>query len=75
MAGKKKPELFIRNLYFAQMNLAGQSAMEPGGISRIANLTSKWIAEKGVPDQRRWEWYYLRPFGDGHQVRHRALRS
>jgi hypothetical protein len=49
-----------RNLYFAEMNLAGNAAAEPGGISRIADLTSRWRPEKGATDQRGWEWYYLR---------------
>ena len=42
------------------MNLAGNAAAEPGGISRIADLTAKWRPEKGATDQRGWEWYYLR---------------
>jgi serine/threonine protein kinase len=49
-----------RNLYFAEMNLAGNAAAEPGGISRIAELTAKWRPEKGAADLRGWEWYYLR---------------
>ncbi len=49
-----------RNLYFAEMNLAGQAAADPGGISRIAELTAKWLPKRGDPDQRGWEWYYLR---------------
>jgi hypothetical protein len=34
-------KMVTRNLYFAEMNLAGQAAAEPGGISRIAELTRK----------------------------------
>ena len=49
-----------RNLYFAEMNLAGVAAAEPGGISRIADLTARWRPEKGATDKRGWEWYYLR---------------
>jgi WD40 repeat protein/serine/threonine protein kinase len=49
-----------RNLYFAEMNLAGMAAAEPGGINRITDLTAKWIPEKGASDLRGWEWYYLR---------------
>ncbi len=48
-----------RNLYFAEMNLAGVAAAESGGISRIADLTAKWLPKMGATDQRGWEWYYL----------------
>ena len=49
-----------RNLYFAEMNLAGTAAEEEGGISQITRLTTKWLPEKGGTDLRGWEWYYLR---------------
>ncbi len=57
---KQRAAEITRNLYFAEMNLAGDAAAEAGGISRIATLTAKWLPEKGAADQRGWEWYYLR---------------
>ena len=49
-----------RQLYVAEMNLAGQSANEPGGIYHVQELTSKWIPVAPDEDLRGWEWYYLR---------------
>ena len=46
-----------RNLYFAQMNLAGQTADLLGGLEQTAELLSTW--RYGKPDLRGWEWYYL----------------
>jgi WD40 repeat protein/serine/threonine protein kinase len=45
------------NLYFAEMNLAGQAAHTPSGIGRVAELLAPW--RRGDPDLRGWEWYYL----------------
>lgn len=50
-----------RNLYFAEMNLAGQAAQTNGrGASFLDELLSHWRPTRGEPDQRGWEWYYLR---------------
>ena len=46
-----------RNLYLAQMNLAGRTADLPGGLGETAELLSAWRYSK--PDLRGWEWYYL----------------
>jgi len=46
-----------RNLYIAELNLAGQAATSPSGISRVRELLA--VAEKDRPDLRNWEWYYL----------------
>jgi WD40 repeat protein/tRNA A-37 threonylcarbamoyl transferase component Bud32 len=52
-----------RNLYFAEMNLASQAAQSPGGGSdMLRELLSHWRPARGNPDQRGWEWYYLRSF-------------
>jgi WD40 repeat protein/serine/threonine protein kinase len=49
-----------RNLYLAEMNLAGQAADSPSGIRRVGELLAPW---RGEPDLRGWEWYYLRGLG------------
>jgi len=46
-----------QNLYFAEMNLAGQAAESPLGLARVAELLSHWPS--GQPDLRGWEWFYL----------------
>ena len=46
-----------RNLYFAQMNLAGQAALAPSGIGRVQERLAPWEYDR--PDLRNWEWYYL----------------
>jgi WD40 repeat protein/serine/threonine protein kinase/tetratricopeptide (TPR) repeat protein len=46
-----------RNLYVAEMNLAGQAAESPSGIDRVGELLTKW--PRSQPDLRGWEWYYL----------------
>ncbi len=52
-----------RTLYFAQMNLAGQAAEEPGGIATVRELTGRWRPEVTGIDLRGWEWYYLQSLG------------
>jgi WD40 repeat protein/serine/threonine protein kinase len=54
-----------RNLYLAEMNLAGQAADSPGGIGRVGELLAPW--QQSQPDLRGWEWYYL------HGLCHRDL--
>jgi WD40 repeat protein/serine/threonine protein kinase len=49
-----------RNLYLAQMNLAGQAADSPSAIRRVGELLAPW---RGPPDLRGWEWYCLRGLG------------
>ncbi len=45
------------NLYLTEMNLAGQAASAPSGLSRVRELLAHWDQER--PDLRNWEWYYL----------------
>jgi WD40 repeat protein len=56
-----------RTLYFDQMNLAAAAAMSPAGVGRIEEWLSPW--EKGQPDLRGWEWFYL------NGLCHRDLRT
>jgi WD40 repeat protein/tetratricopeptide (TPR) repeat protein len=47
------------HLYFAEMNLAGQAAAEPGGLARANALLAHWRPRGSARDRRGWEWYYL----------------
>jgi WD40 repeat protein len=50
-----------RNLYFAEMNLAGQTNQADGrAAAMIDEVLSRWRPATGEPDLRGWEWYYLR---------------
>jgi WD40 repeat protein/serine/threonine protein kinase len=46
-----------RNLYFAEMNLAGQAADSLSGLGQVRLLLANWQHRR--PDLRGWEWYYL----------------
>src|SRR5262249_33683466 len=46
-----------QNLYFGQMNLAGQSMVLPSGLAHVGERLLEW--ERGQPDLRGWEWYCL----------------
>jgi WD40 repeat protein/tetratricopeptide (TPR) repeat protein len=59
----QRNDLINRNLYIAEMNLAGQAADSPGGIGRVHDLLAHWLPDPGQPDRRGWEWYYLRGLG------------
>jgi WD40 repeat protein/serine/threonine protein kinase len=46
-----------RRLYSAEMNLCGQAATSPSGITRVHDWLMPWKESK--PDIRGWEWFYL----------------
>lgn len=52
----------VRMLYKAQMNLAGNSTLDPRGAALVSELTTRWKPRPGDPDLRGWEWYYLDAF-------------
>jgi WD40 repeat protein len=52
-----------RSLYSAEMNLSGQAATSPSGITRIHDWLMPWKDSR--PDLRGWEWFYL--YGLGHR--------
>jgi WD40 repeat protein len=54
---EREGEDLRRNLYYAQMNLAGQAATIPSGIGRVLDRLAPWANDP--PDLRGWEWYYL----------------
>ena len=55
-----RAEQVNRNLYFAEMNLAGQAMSEPGGIGRARELVARWHSDhQAGEDLRGWEWYLL----------------
>lgn len=49
-----------QNLYFAQMNLAGPSALQTTSSNSLGPQLARWEPEKVGRDLRGWEWYYLR---------------
>ena len=54
---EKQGEDLRRNLYLAQMKLAGQAAASPSGIGRIRERLTPW--DQDQPDLHAWEWYHL----------------
>jgi WD40 repeat protein len=50
-------QVHLRDLYVAEMTLAAQASVLPGGIARVADLLSHWTQTS--QDLREWEWYYL----------------
>jgi WD40 repeat protein/serine/threonine protein kinase len=50
-------QVHLRDLYIAEMTLAAQASVLPGGIARVADLLSHWT--QTPQDLRDWEWYYL----------------
>jgi WD40 repeat protein/serine/threonine protein kinase/tetratricopeptide (TPR) repeat protein len=46
-----------QSLYYAEMNLAGQTAEVATGVSH--KLLARWRPSGNEPDRRGWEWYYL----------------
>ncbi len=56
---QERADTIRRNLYFAEMSLAGQAAIQAAGIVTVAELTQQWLPKPGEPDLRGWEWYYL----------------
>ena len=58
LAGQRGDELKL-NLYFAEMNLAGQAASGQFGAPTVHARLEKWKPKPGTRDLRGWEWYYL----------------
>ena len=63
-----------RNLYLAEMILAGNSLEKSGGLRRVRQLLQAWVPEMGETDLRGPEWHYLDSLGradlwtfDGHE--------
>ena len=48
-----------RNLYFAEMNLAGQAALDPFGAPTIRKRLELWHPDQVGDELRGWEWFYL----------------
>ena len=55
---EEQGELIRRDHYLGQMYLAGQAALDPGGLGRVGESLTEW--ESGPRDLRGWEWYYLK---------------
>lgn len=54
---EERGRAYRHSLYCAEMNLCGQAATSPGGVSRIHDWLMPWKDSK--PDLRGWEWFYL----------------
>ncbi|MEM7235395.1 MAG: serine/threonine-protein kinase, partial [Planctomycetota bacterium] len=61
-----------RDLYSAQMILAGRTSRDPGGIADVARLTDSWLPERAGVELRGWEWFYLRSLGGRERLQVRA---
>lgn len=48
-----------QNLYFSQMNVAGQAATNRFGTTTIRARINEWHPDVVGHDFRNWEWYYL----------------
>ncbi|MCG8651463.1 MAG: serine/threonine protein kinase, partial [Pirellulales bacterium] len=53
-----------RNLYIAEINLAGQAFSEVGGMGRVKEIVSRWAQRDPSGELRDWEWFYLRSLYD-----------
>jgi len=67
---QERSDTVTHNLYFAEMNLAGQAAADPYGADTVRARLAKWLPQKDGVDLRGWEWYYLYSL-----VHHRELFS
>ncbi|MEM9658272.1 MAG: serine/threonine-protein kinase, partial [Planctomycetota bacterium] len=47
------------NLYLAEMNVAGQAAMQWYGVDTIRARVEEWHPQAIGRDLRHWEWYFL----------------
>ncbi|MEM6470044.1 MAG: WD40 repeat domain-containing serine/threonine-protein kinase [Planctomycetota bacterium] len=47
------------NLYFSQMNVAGQAVSQRYGTDTIQEKLDEWKPKQAGRDLRNWEWYYL----------------
>ena len=54
-------ELANQRAYLSDINVAQQSALQPGGADRVDELLNRWRPQTSLEssDRRRWEWYYL----------------
>ncbi|MCI0389092.1 MAG: WD40 repeat domain-containing protein, partial [Acidobacteria bacterium] len=73
---EQQEETNRRNLYAAEMNLAGQ-AWEDAGIPRMMDLLNNHVPKPGQEDLRGFEWYYLWGLGNGElrSIRHGNLNT
>lgn len=56
---EEKQQELQRNLYLAEMALAGQSASDWRGLMTIKPQLQRWHPDRVGVDLRGWEWYYL----------------
>ena len=56
---EQRGDALLKNLYFSQMNVAGQAAKQRFGVHTTAAQLAEWIPAGSSQDFRNWEWYYL----------------
>ena len=56
---ESRGDTLLHNLYFSQMNVAGQAAAQEFGTDAIRSQLSEWDPAVVGKDFRNWEWYYL----------------
>lgn len=75
-AARKLREESHRQLYFSQMNLAGQVASEQFGIDTIRSALEPWNpSRRDDVDLRGWEWYYLNGFSHQEEFQSEQLKG
>ena len=60
---EERASIIQQNLYYAEMNLAGQAVFRKGGFGSIHEILDRWRPNNGQTDRRQWEWYYLNGLG------------
>lgn len=66
LAGSRGDTL-LHNLYFSQMNVAGQAATQGFGTETIRAQLAEWDPKTVGRDFRNWEWYYLYGLSHGEE--------
>ena len=56
---EQRGDTLLKNLYFSQMNVAGQAANQRFGVHTIPAQLAEWMPDGSNQDFRNWEWYYL----------------
>ena len=62
---EERGDSLLRNLYFSQMIVAGQSLGQRHGVPPVRLQLAQWEPSRTGNDLRNWEWYYL--YGSSHR--------
>ncbi|MCG8650592.1 MAG: WD40 repeat domain-containing serine/threonine protein kinase, partial [Pirellulales bacterium] len=64
---EQRGDMLLDNLYFSQMNVAGQAATQRFGVDTIRAQLAEWDPKSAGRDLRNWEWYYLYGLSHGEE--------